>query len=246
MSLALPSPYPVSSLIVSFDWFPFLSPAPISTTFKIDGWSAAQKVKKSHPAAYELAVTANLREVKRRLCWNCKEECVCVCVLCVCRAGEYDQIWSRHPRLSQNVAYVCRQIVCGRVFRRRRSSECDLHFLILLCGKGGYTSTGVREVGTLVRVWPPHLATKITLVLTTLLTLTPFFANTTLQPPGCFQVLYTIKARTVVMVSSSRGAGLSASEAAAEDAASGGDGGIMSSAALERVVATATATYNEW
>ena len=221
MSLALPSPYPVSSLIVSFDWFPFLSPAPISTTFKIDGWSAAQKVKKSHPAAYELAVTANLREVKRRLCWNCKEECVCVCVLCVCRAGEYDQIWSRHPRLSQNVAYVCRQIVCGRVFRRRRSSECDLHFLILP-------------------------ATKITLVLTTLLTLTPFFANTTLQPPGCFQVLYTIKARTVVMVSSSRGAGLSASEAAAEDAASGGDGGIMSSAALERVVATATATYNEW
>eukprot|EP00752_Nemacystus_decipiens_P007045 g6318.t1 len=87
----------------------------------IDGWSAAQKVKKSHPAAYELAVTANLREV-----------------------------------------------------------------------------------------------------------------------------LYTIKARTVVMVSSSRGAGLSASEAAAEDAAAGGDGGSMSSAALERVVATATATYNEW
>lgn len=30
---------------------------------QVDGWSATQKVKKSHPAAYELAVTANLREV---------------------------------------------------------------------------------------------------------------------------------------------------------------------------------------
>lgn len=74
--------------------------------------------------------------------------------------------------------------------------------------------------------------------------LTRFFL--TLQPPRCSQVLYTIKARTVVMVSSSRGAGLSASQVAAEDAASGGDGGSMSSAALERVVDTATATYNEW
>ncbi|CAM9254093.1 unnamed protein product, partial [Scytosiphon promiscuus] len=88
---------------------------------EVDGWSAAQKVKKSHPAAYELAVTANLREV-----------------------------------------------------------------------------------------------------------------------------LYSIKARTVVMVTSSRGAGISTTQAAAEMAAVGGDGGSMSSAALERVVATATATYNEW
>lgn len=66
---------------------------------------------------------------------------------------------------------------------------------------------------------------------------------------GCLifhQVLYSIKARTVMMVSSSRGAGLSPAQAAAEDAAMGGDGGSMSSAALERVVATATATYNEW
>lgn len=59
-------------------------------------------------------------------------------------------------------------------------------------------------------------------------------------------MLYSIKARTVVMVSSSRGAGVSAAQAAVETAAVGGDGGSMSSAALERVVATATATYNEW
>lgn len=32
----------------------------------MDGWSAAQKAQKSNPAAYELAVTANLREVDRR------------------------------------------------------------------------------------------------------------------------------------------------------------------------------------
>lgn len=30
---------------------------------KIDGWGAAQYVKKMNPASYELAVTANLREV---------------------------------------------------------------------------------------------------------------------------------------------------------------------------------------
>lgn len=59
-------------------------------------------------------------------------------------------------------------------------------------------------------------------------------------------MLYSIKARTVVMVSASRGAGLSTAQATAEEAAMGGDGGSMSSAALERVVATATATYNEW
>ncbi|CAM9674527.1 unnamed protein product, partial [Ectocarpus sp. 8 AP-2014] len=86
----------------------------------VDGWSAAQKVKKSHPAAYELAVTANLREV-----------------------------------------------------------------------------------------------------------------------------LYAIKARAVLMVSSARGAGLSPAQVAAE-AAAAGDGSSMSSAALERVVTTATATYNDW
>ncbi|CAB1115055.1 unnamed protein product [Ectocarpus sp. CCAP 1310/34] len=86
----------------------------------VDGWSAAQKVKKSHPAAYELAVTANLREV-----------------------------------------------------------------------------------------------------------------------------LYAIKARAVLMVSSARGAGLSPAQVAAE-AAAARDGSSMSSAALERVVTTATATYNEW
>lgn len=33
----------------------------------MDGWSAAEKVKWSHPAAYELAITANLREV-----WKCE------------------------------------------------------------------------------------------------------------------------------------------------------------------------------
>lgn len=59
-------------------------------------------------------------------------------------------------------------------------------------------------------------------------------------------MLYTIKARSVVMISSARGAGLTASEAAAEAMASGGDGGSMTSAALERVVSQATAAYNEW
>ena len=34
--------------------------------WKVDGWSAAHKVKKMHPAAYELAVTANLREVRKK------------------------------------------------------------------------------------------------------------------------------------------------------------------------------------
>lgn len=117
------------------------------------------------------------------------------------------------------------------------------HTFVVKSSAVGYSADGGPRSVICIFLLP---ATTITLVLITLLTLTPFFANTTLQPPGCFQVLYTIKARTVVMVSSSRGAGLSASEAAAEDAASGGDGGIMSSAALERVVATATATYNEW
>lgn len=60
------------------------------------------------------------------------------------------------------------------------------------------------------------------------------------------QVLYTIKARTVVMISSSRGAGLSTEEAAAEALSGAGDEGSMTSAALERVVTQATAAYNEW
>lgn len=35
---------------------------------KIDGWGAAQYVKKMNPASYELAVTANLREVGLLMC----------------------------------------------------------------------------------------------------------------------------------------------------------------------------------
>lgn len=52
------------------------------------------------------------------------------------------------------------------------------------------------------------------------------------------QVLYSIKAHTVVMITAAKGAGVS------PDTAS--DRGIMTSVALERVVAQATATYNEW
>lgn len=60
------------------------------------------------------------------------------------------------------------------------------------------------------------------------------------------KVLYAIKARAVVMISSSSGTGLTDARSTAEAAARGADVDLMTSAALERVVSQATAAYNEW
>lgn len=57
------------------------------------------------------------------------------------------------------------------------------------------------------------------------------------------QVLYTIKARSVVMISSASGGAFGEASA---NPAKGWDDGAMTSAALERVVDQATAAYNEW
>lgn len=58
------------------------------------------------------------------------------------------------------------------------------------------------------------------------------------------QVLYTIKARTVVMIGSPKRSGAAESHESVMLSRTGD--GTMTSAALERVVEQATATYNDW